>query len=182
MEKDNFQLKIKESGISMLRFKSQLIAYLKDKYDPGLRIAVEPLIFTKDKKLILITRGNACRDEIDKLECPGGDIGPHEDLYEALQSRVRRKLGTTLTVRIVKFLDVRKVIFTTKDNIEVTWIIVSYLCEMMDGCLPQDSPVPQKVQKIQTYAIDELEPIESTFSRSTMKAILQYNDQLEKNI
>lgn len=165
----------------MFRFKSQLIADHKDKYEPGLRIAVEPFIFTPDEKLILITRGNACRDEVGKLECPGGDIGPHEDLYEAIQSRVRRKLGTTLTVKIVGFLDVRKVTFTTKDNIEVTWIVVSYICKMMDGYLPQQSPVPQKVQNIQTYTLEELEhEEESVFSRSTMEAILKHKDQLKK--
>lgn len=160
----------------MLRFKSQLIAYLKDDYDPDSRIAVEPLIFTQDNKLILITRGNASRDEVNKLECPGGDIGPHEDLYEAIQSRIRRKLGTTLTVEIVDFLDVRDVIFTTQDNIEVRWIIVSYICKMTGGTLPQQSPVPQNVQKIQAYTIEELELKERIFSRSTMQTILQYKE------
>jgi hypothetical protein len=154
-----------------LRFKTQLLEYLKSSgyASNEQRIAVEALIFTTEGKIILEKRGRAVRDEIGKLEGVGGSIGQHTDLLQALKERFENELGEQVIINIDRLLEVRKVTFIERDRGSVDWIIVSYLCKLVDGT--PEIYEPDMVDDLMEFTLDELFLLpEDDLSQSTIVA------------
>lgn len=144
--------------MQMIRFKPQLFEYLKNsgletKNPNEMRIAVEALIFTPQGRLLLEKRGQLVRDEVGKLEGVGGSIGEHTDLHRALKERIENELGEQVNVKIDQLLEVRLVNFVDRDRGTLEWVIVSYLCQLVEGT--PEICEPDMVDELLELTLDE---------------------------
>ncbi len=146
--------------MEMIREKTELLAHLESiGYDkPNYRIAVEALIFTPEGKILLERRGREARDAVGKLEGVGGKVSESDnDLLQKLQEEIRNELGATrggLKVAIERLLEVRQVQFSDRAVGPLDWVVVSYLCRIIEG-----TPVigePRKIASLEYLTLDEL--------------------------
>lgn len=121
------------------------------------RIAVGSLIFRDDEKLLLIRRApGTVMDEEDKLEGVGGNIGPYEDLIEALQHEIDTELKnpeSDLVISVDQFFDLRPFEFQRADGQTWVYIVASYLCRLHQG-IPASGE--KKVAELKWLTLGEL--------------------------
>lgn len=144
---------------------AQLEDYLQAKGHAGPypNIAVEALIFNGEGRLTLVLRGDHARDEPFKLEGIGGRVSLKDngDLTAALLREIAEEIGerpgdaVPLTAQIDRLLEVRLVKFQQAQTLEwVDWVVVSYLCRIVDG-MPFNRE-PDKHIDIKHLSLDEL--------------------------
>ncbi len=137
-------------------------------FDPaGYRIAVEALIFDANGRLLLQVRGPESRDEVGKLEGVGGQLD-QEDLISCLHAHIAEEIGSEVQIEVEELLEARPVQFVERNQAE-DWIVVSYLCRLLDG----EPTVAQegKTTALRWLDIAELHNLpDAQLSRSTSRA------------
>jgi calcineurin-like phosphoesterase family protein/ADP-ribose pyrophosphatase YjhB (NUDIX family) len=134
----------------------------------GYRIAVEALIFAADGKVLLQTRGSACRDEVGKLEGIGGELKGGHDLHAALRKHIAQEIGPQVRVAIDRLLEIRPVRFVERGLDPQDWLVISYLCRLEAG-LPAIVD-PSMTEHLDWYALDDIFNMpDERLSRSTSR-------------
>jgi ADP-ribose pyrophosphatase YjhB (NUDIX family) len=148
---------------------SAVTARLRQRYydTVGYRYAVEAWIFSDDGKLLIGRRGPACRDEVGKLECIGGEVISN-DLVESLLYRIRERVGEDVEI-VVDELLAEEPIRHVEPYGPQHWIIVFFLCRLVGGV---PSPVDrEKTAELQWLSLAELNELnDDELSRATSRA------------
>jgi hypothetical protein len=103
-------------------------------------VAVEGLIVDDSVRLLLGRRGPGCRDGIGLLEGMGGRV-EGEDLRVELARELAEEIDGA-AVEISSFLEAKTDWPLRPGGGTQTWVIVSYVCSLRDGC-----PVPREPEK-----------------------------------
>ncbi len=91
-------------------------------------VGVGALIFNQNKELLLMKRGQAAKNEVNKWEIPGGEIQFKETLETALKREIREEVG--LEIAVIELLQVIDHIIPQEKQ---HWIALTYICQIKHG-------------------------------------------------
>ncbi|VTU28899.1 Calcineurin-like phosphoesterase superfamily domain protein [Variovorax sp. SRS16] len=139
----------------------------------GHRIAVEAHLFDAQGRVLLQRRGELARDEVDRHEGIGGELGLRTDLLAALREEIADKLGPEVSVEIDKLLEVRPITFLERGHDRQSWYVVSYLGRLVSGA-PRIMR-PGLTRSLDFFTLQQIEEAaEGSLSASTVRAFSAY--------
>lgn len=139
----------------------------------GHRIAVEAHIFDSSGRVLLQRRGEDARDEVDRFEGIGGELGLREDIVAAVLQEVAAKIGPSVKIAVDRLLEVRPITFVERGHDHQSWYVVSYLCRLLSG--EPFTANPRLTKELRFFTLQEIEKApEGTLSGSTVRAFSTY--------
>ena len=141
-------------------------------------VAVEGLIFDENFRWIMMERGEACRDEVGKLEGIGGGYEEQDrNFVEGLKRELREEAGEEAEIAVLDSFEVRKDrVEDLEDREERNWIIVSFICLLKSGQL--EIREPDKNRGFHRLNFDEVD--EEELSSSTKSAYRSLQKEWEE--
>jgi ADP-ribose pyrophosphatase YjhB (NUDIX family) len=136
-------------------------------------VAVEGLIFDEKFRWILMERGEACRDEVGKLEGIGGGYEYQDrNFVEGLKREIREEAGEEAEIEVLDSFEVRKDrVEDLEQEEERNWIIVSFICLLKSGQL--EIREPEKNRGFHRLNFDEFKEEELSSSAKSAYSSLQ---------
>ncbi len=138
----------KQSGKDALR----ALAVEAGIYEDGAGLAVEAIVLTERDEIILLRRGPDARDEVGKIESPGGSVDDGSALENAIRE-CQEELGPDIVLAPVAFLGTRRATAIERTTGRPrTWIVASYEFRLIAG-----APVSNEPRKgsVQTMAVED---------------------------
>ena len=107
------------------------------------------VILNKNKQVLLMKRGKACKSKIGWWSIPGGGVEFFEKIEDAIKREVKEELG--VEIEIIKQLSLTE--YLNKEEHQ-HWVSPQYLCRIIKGVI--ENREPDKCEEIRWFDIDKL--------------------------